>query len=71
MRKTVLLLCCISVLSFAGCNTQKDVTEYNIADVETNLTKEEHLKYLAKKSEESLSSIEGVESVDIMLSDTF
>ena len=51
MRKLVLLLCCISVLSFAGCNTQKDVTEYNIADVDTNLTKEEeHLKYLAKKS---------------------
>ena len=70
MRKLVLLLCCISVLSFAGCNTQKDVTEYNIADVETNLTKEEeHLKYLAKKSEESLSSIEGVESVDIKVHD--
>ena len=34
MRKLVLLLCCISLLSFTGCNAQKDVTEYNIADVE-------------------------------------
>ena len=34
MRKLVLLLCCISVLLFAGCKAKKEVTEYNIADGE-------------------------------------